>query len=177
MTNFSYFSTMSAQHGWNNSASVIINSMVFAPFLVGFAFAFTAGKIHWSLALLLNVGAWWLYLELLWNTMVTITVVDRTITVSKPFRKNSRLSRKKHHRIVICEDEWDQLFYRHYRGSTSCYFRKERTAVYYFATDGFTFWTQDIRGLFPEKRLKIMDAGSPRDVIKALRKEFPERVL
>lgn len=157
--------------------SVIINSMVFAPLLVGFAFAFTAGKIHWSLALLMNVLAWWLYLELLWNSMVTIKVVDRTITVSKPIRKNSVLSRKKHHQIVIHEDEWDQLFYRHYRGSTSCYFRKGRTAACYFAANGFTFWTQDIRELFPEKRLKIMEDGSPRDVVRALKREFPERVL
>ncbi|MES2556096.1 MAG: hypothetical protein V4604_08095 [Bacteroidota bacterium] len=161
----------------NNYLTVILSTFVLTPILALFAYTFVAGKIHWSLALLLNVMVWWLYLELLWNTMVKITVADRTITVSKPFRKNSLLSRRKHHLIVIRDSEWDQLFYRHYKGSTSCYFRQERTAAYYFAADGFTFWTQDLQKTFPEKRFKVMDDGSPRDVVKALKRAFPERVL
>lgn len=161
----------------NNYPTAILSSLVFAPLLAGFAYTIVAGKIHWLWALLLNGLAWWLYLELLWNTMVLITVSDRTLIVSKPYRKHSVLSRKKHHRIVIPENEWDQLFYRHYRGSTSCYFRQERTATYYFAADGFTFWTQDLQRLFPEKRFKSMDDGVPGAVIKALKREFPERVL
>ncbi|MBI3239805.1 MAG: hypothetical protein HYZ43_13340 [Flavobacteriia bacterium] len=79
----------STQYGWNNSVSVIINSMVFAPLLVGFAFAFTAGKIHWSLALLLNVVAWWLYLELLWNTMVTIKVLTEQLPFQNLFGRTA----------------------------------------------------------------------------------------
>lgn len=160
-----------------NYLTAILGSLILTPIFGAFAFAFTAEKIHWSLALLLNVVVWWLFLEMLWDTMITITVVERTITVSKPFRKNSLLSRKKHHQIVIREDEWDQLFYMNNKDGTVCYFRQGRSVAYYFTADGFWRWTKHLQEIFPEKRVKVMEDGSPREVIKALRKEFPERVL
>lgn len=161
----------------NNYLSAILGSLPITPLFGAFAFAFTSQKIHWSLALLLNIIVWWLYLEMFWNTLITITVAKRTITVSKPFRKNSLLSRKKHHQIVIREDEWDQLFYWHHKESTVCYFRQGRSVAYFFAADGFWRWTKELQEIFPEKRFKVMENGVPRDVIKALKKEFPERVL
>lgn len=160
-----------------NYFSIIFLAIMVAFVPVGFALTFTAGKIHWSLALPLNVIVWWLYLEMLWNAMIKITVFERTITVSKPFRKNSLLSRKKHHQIVIREDEWDQLFYKHHKGSTYCYFRQGRTAAYFFSADGFANWTKKLQQIFPEKQFKSMDDGLPGGVLKALKKEFPERLL
>lgn len=161
----------------NNYPSIIFLVIFLAFIPVGCFLTFTSGNIHWSLALLLNVIVWWLYLEMLWNTLITITVAERTITVSKPFRKNSVLSRKKHHQIVIREDEWDQLFYWHHKENTVCYFRKGRSVAYFFAADGIRNWTKHLQEIFPEKRFKVMENGVPREVIKALKKEFPERVL
>jgi hypothetical protein len=41
--------------------------------------------------------------------------------------------------------------------------------------DGLSGLSSDLKTRFPEK--KIADDWSPGDVVKALRKEFPERVL
>jgi hypothetical protein len=84
---------------------------------------------------------------------------------------------EKHHQIVIREEEWDQLFYWHHKESTVCYFRQGRSVAYFFAADGFRNWTKELQHIFPEKRFKVMENGVPREVIKALKKEFPERVL
>lgn len=177
MTNFSYFSIMSTHYGWSNSASVIINSMVLTPILALFAITFTAGKIHWSFALLLNVVAWWLYIELIWDSIVRVRLEGRTIIVSKPYRKNSLLMRSKNRQLVIRDEDWDQLFYFHTKDATSFYFRQGRTAAYYFTASSFISWHTDFQTLFPDKRFKESIDKVPKKLLKALQKEFPERVL
>ncbi len=133
-------------------------------------------KFHWTTSLLVNIPIFWLYFELIWNTVVTIQLEDGTLTICKPLRGLSLLNRKKHNQIVIRPDEWDQLFFRGYKDSTWFYFRKERTAAYFFTVDGISGLNIDLKLFFGDKTIERYEGYKPY-VVKQLKKHFPERVL
>jgi hypothetical protein len=152
----------------------LIPLLIVVPLLPG-VFVYLLLLKHLIAGLLGLIILIWLIYEMICNVLVRVEVEEKTIRVGKPLRKNSILSRKKHHEFIIKDEEWNQLYYHTYQGGTTFYFRKEQTAAYYFAADGMSKLIDELKKQFPEK--KIADDWRPVDVVKALRKKFPERVL
>jgi hypothetical protein len=138
---------------------------------------FLSDSVSFVVALLVNLAVWWLLLEAVWNSVVVVQLEDQVLTVTKPLQHRSVFSRKKHKGITIRPDEWDTLFHRTYKNTTSFYFRKEREAQYFFATEGFGWLPGELQQYFPDKEVKMPKYGMPVDVLRDLRRYYPKRVL
>ncbi len=157
-----------------SNRSSLIPLLLFVPLFPGAIISLVLLK-HLIIGLLCLIVLIWLMYEMICNILVTVTVEERTIRVQKPLRKNSILSCKKHHELIIEDEDWDQLYCHTYKGGTTFYFRREQSAAYYFAADSMSRLKIELKKHFPEK--KIADDWRPLDVVRALRKKFPERVL
>lgn len=144
--------------------------------IVGVVALFNASFELWKV-LLGNVLVWYLYIEMGMNIYCRITVDHGTITVSRPWRKYSLLTRKRLQVLVIPSDSWDKLFTKNFKGGNIFYFQKEGKLAYLFSVDGFTFVGNDLGACFPDKLIRAYHDALPIANIRAFKKAHPDRVL
>ena len=163
---------------WTNVGGLIsvIPFIVLFPGGIIFMLLFS-DKVSLLISIPLNLIALWLYAELIMNSYITVTLQNRILTIRKPLRHKSFISRKKHHELVIHPEDWEELYYRLFKGGSEYYFRKDRRAMYLFGAEGFRFLADDLKQHFPDKTVKEYDDLFPWEVRMALKKKYPERVL
>ena len=160
---------------WNNFALIIFNSLLFGILPVSMIWAFITNPkyIH---ALWIGIVLLWLIYELFVYTYVRATLQDGILSFERPLGKyRLLLFRKRTGKMTIHPDEWTEVYRYYFKGGSSYYFRKDKTAAYFVSVDGFRFFYDDLETLFPGKVKQTDDF--PRDTKKRLRKVEPERVF
>lgn len=119
--------------------------------------------------------------ELVVYEYATFFVTEQEIVLARPLRKFSLISRKRNRLIRIGKEDWDSLYFKISNGkggtSVNLYFRKERTLVYFFKATGLHASVDTIQQFFPEKEYVNYDDPFPKQLIRQLKKMYPERVL
>lgn len=162
---------------WDNRWSFMPLFLCLGPLPVGTIMLLFNKQVSIVFSIPFNLIIMWLILELLWTTFVVVRVENDTIIVQLPWRRYSLFARRKNQRIIILSENWDTLFFRHFKSSTGFYFRKNNTIQYFFRVDGFSRLGEKLQQHFPDKSFQEYPKAFPDNVIRRLRKKYPERVL
>lgn len=162
---------------WNNRSSHIVPTIFFIVLMI----LFPAGilyKAHLSVKILVDLFLFFLFYESMCNATTVVQHDEGRLTVFKPGRKYSLFKRKKQ-KLIILPEEWDNLVFftiSNHGHNMGYYFRKGRTATYYFSFNGLHSLPTELPELFPDKTFTF-GRGLPLKVIGELKQHFPDRVI
>lgn len=163
---------------WNNSLLVVSHLLMlgFIPLVITVGYV-SAGLTTLFFTIPLSLIILWLCSELIYHSFISIRLQNGQIQVSKPLRRYSLLTKKRHHHFYLDASEWDELAYYKFRYSTTICFRMEGKPVGAMKMDGISFLIEDLGRCFPEKRISQCDEPADCQINAVLKKEYPERVL
>lgn len=129
------------------------------------------------IGILFPLGLIWLVYESIMLSIIKYERHQDRICFVRPWMRLSRLKKYKYNRCVPNSD-WDELYVFSIKSSYTLYFRFQKSAAFVVIGNDLGSIVGQIKRDFPNKLVDLNpDSERPSQVIRAMRKQYPDRVF